>query len=217
MHKIVLFGAGGHARVLIDAIQSTAQHKVCAALDDDSNKWGTKLFHVPIVGNDSHINDLLTQGVDSFAVAIGSVSQIQLRRNLFERACAAGLEPCSVLHSSSIYSRYASLGKGVQLLAQSVVNPGAELGEGVIINTGAIVEHDCLIGTHTHLAPRACLAGGVQVGSGSHIGMGAVVKENITIGKDVIIGAGAVVLNDVPDRSIAVGIPARPISRKEAA
>ena len=217
MKSIVLLGAGGHARVLIDAIQSNSQHEICAILDNDSSKWGSKLLGVPIVGDDSLLQDLLGRGTDSFVVAIGSVNCISLRRRMFARACATGLQPCTVRHRSTTCSPYASIGKGAQLLAQSVVNPGAMLGDGVIVNTGAIVEHDCQIETHVHLAPRACLAGGVQVGSGTHIGMGAVVRENVTIGKDVIIGAGAVVLNDIPDQSVVVGIPARPISRKEAA
>ena len=41
------------------------------------------------------------------------------------------------------------------------------------------------------------------------IGCGAVIIGNVTIGNNVYIGANAVVLRDVPDNSIAVGVPAK--------
>ena len=52
-----------------------------------------------------------------------------------------------------------------------------------------------------------------HIGNNVDIGAGAKVIGRITIGNNVNIGANAVVLDDIPDNSIAVGIPARVIPR----
>ena len=52
-------------------------------------------------------------------------------------------------------------------------------------------------------------AQGIRIGDGSWIGAGAIVLDGVTVGKHACIGAGAVVNADVPDHSLAVGVPAR--------
>jgi len=54
------------------------------------------------------------------------------------------------------------------------------------------------------------------IGNDVDIGAGAKVLGNIRIGNNVTIGANAVVLSDVPDNCIAIGIPARIVSKQEA-
>jgi acetyltransferase EpsM len=54
------------------------------------------------------------------------------------------------------------------------------------------------------------LASTVTVGTGAHIGCGAAVRQLISVGEGATVGAGAVVINDVPPRTLAVGLPARP-------
>jgi acetyltransferase-like isoleucine patch superfamily enzyme len=49
----------------------------------------------------------------------------------------------------------------------------------------------------------------VRVGQGAWIGNGAIVMADV--GRDAIVGAGAVVTTPIPDRAIAVGVPARVI------
>lgn len=53
----------------------------------------------------------------------------------------------------------------------------------------------------------------VEIGAGSFIGFGATILPNVRIGKNCVVGAGAVVVQDVPDCSIAVGVPARVIGQ----
>lgn len=51
----------------------------------------------------------------------------------------------------------------------------------------------------------------VSIGDGSYIGINTVIVGNVKIGKHCVIGANSVVTKDVPDYSVAVGIPARVI------
>lgn len=55
----------------------------------------------------------------------------------------------------------------------------------------------------------------IKIGNNVHIGMRATIQPGVTIGNNVIIGVGAVVTKDIPDNSIAVGVPARVIETIE--
>jgi acetyltransferase-like isoleucine patch superfamily enzyme len=53
----------------------------------------------------------------------------------------------------------------------------------------------------------------VVIGDGSWLGHGSVVLPGVTIGRHVVIGANSVVTKDIPDFSVAVGVPARVVRR----
>jgi sugar O-acyltransferase (sialic acid O-acetyltransferase NeuD family) len=205
IHCLIL-GAGGHARVLIDALRRQAPLVGYALLDADPKLWTTLIMDVPIIGGDEYLTRL---DAEYFIVGVGSTGSTAIRRRLFEQAIAAGLRPQSVIHDRALIAEGAMIGPGAQILAGAIVNTGAELGRNVLVNTGAIVEHDCRIEDHAHVATGARLAGGVQVGLGAHIGIGAVVRQNQIIGSGAIVGAGAVVVDDVAPHTTVAGVPAR--------
>ncbi|MEZ6063116.1 MAG: acetyltransferase [Planctomycetaceae bacterium] len=213
MRKLVLFGAGGHARVVIDAIQAGNQAQCWAVLDSDPGLWNTELFGVPVRGGDDCLCDMIDEGVDAFVIAVGGPLQRALRRRLFENAESHLLQPFTVVHPSAQVSPHATVEEGAQLHVGSIVNASAQVRTNAIVNTAAIVEHDCVVEPHAHVAPRAVLAGGVHIGMGAHIGAGAVIRENISVGARAIVGAGAVVIRDVPPDAVVAGVPARPIVR----
>ena len=205
----VILGGGGHARVLIDCLQATGHAQLYGILERDRACWGQTLLGVPILGGDELLAEIVTKGVNCFAVGLGGISDNRPRQRLFELGLSHRLEPLTIAHPRAVCSRWAQVGAGSQLLPGSIVNAGAELGENVIVNSGAIVEHDCIIGSHVHVATGARLASTVRVGDGAHIGAGATVKQCITIGEGAIVGAGAVVVKDVPPCVVVVGVPAR--------
>jgi len=207
----VLIGGGGHARVIIDALQASGDPRPLGILDAAPELLGTTVFGVPVYGDDTLLPDLVKRGTSHFIVTVGSIGDARLRSTLFERARALGLEAVTVRHPSAVVSPWATIGPGVQLLPAAVVNAGARIGENVIVNSGAIVEHDCTIGDHVHIATGARLASSVNIGTGAHIGAGAVLRQGITVGSRAVIGAGAVVVKDVPADTVVAGNPARPL------
>jgi UDP-perosamine 4-acetyltransferase len=213
--KIVGIGAGGHARVMIDALRARGV-EVGALTDPDEDLLNTRLEGVPVVGGDSEWATLKRDGFTHAFLGMGSVGDASQRRELFGRILAAGFEIISVIHPSAIISSSASFGRGAIVLAGAVINAGAVIGDNVIINTAAVVEHDCTVGDHAHVATGARLGGAVHVGARAHIGIGASVRQSISIGEAAVVAAGAVVVADVPACAIVAGIPAKPLATKSS-
>ena len=85
----------------------------------------------------------------------------------------------------------------------------------MVLNTGASVDHDCDIGDGVQLAPGVVLGGRVHIDSLSFVGIGATIINRIVVGRNCLIGAGAVVVRDIPDHSVAYGVPARVIRQRD--
>lgn len=206
---LILIGAGGHACSLLEALlDQQDQRAVRGLLSQDETQWGSKVLGVDVLGGDD-VLDGLKPSETELVNAVGGVGTT-LRRDVFERYEALSFSFASVFHSSAIHSRYARLGAGVQLLANSYVGPETVLAENVLVNTGALVEHNCQLAAHVHIAPNATLLGDVQVGANTHVGAGATVLQGVSIGEHCVVGAGAVVLNSVKAGQTVVGVPATP-------
>jgi sugar O-acyltransferase (sialic acid O-acetyltransferase NeuD family) len=201
---VVVYGSGGHGKVVADAVLATPGWELVGFLDDRAQA-GTRLLGCEVLGGGDLLADLAAQET-SVALGVGANAA---RQQVFERCVAAGIAVVTVVHPSATVSPSATLGPGVVVLAQAAVNPDAALGDGALVNTSAVVEHDCRIGAFAHLSPRAALGGAAQVGARAHLGLGAVVLPGISVGADSVVGAGAVVVRDLPSGITAVGVPAR--------
>ncbi len=200
---IVVLGAGGHARVVLDALASMGR-KTAAMTDADRSLWGGEIDGVRVVGGDDKLADFPASRHDA-AIGVGAARDTRLRRKVQEAAAAAGYALPPVIAASAIVARSARLGAGAQILTRAVVHPGSEIGAGAVVNTAAVVEHDCAIGDHAFIGPAAVLCGGVRVGEGAFIGAGAIVLPGIKIGSGALVAAGAVVRRDVADGAKELG------------
>lgn len=207
--KVVVVGAGGHARSVIDAIATGGELEAVACTDPRPEVRGTLLDGVPVVGDDSELPALLASGVQGACLGIGGVGDNGLRARLFAQLEALGFALPSVVHARAwVAAAAADLGRGTVVMAGATVGPGAAVGADVIVNTGAVVEHDCRLANHVHVASGAVLSGGVTVGEGAHVGAGAVVLQGVTIGARAVVGAGAAVIRDVAADTVVAGCPA---------
>jgi UDP-perosamine 4-acetyltransferase len=206
---IIGWGAGGHAKSVIDAVESMGGWEIVGLIDSDARRWGATVAGHHIIGGEDELKRLHAEGVRYAFVGVGGVGNNLPRMRVFQHLLQLGFELPSICHRTSRVSSSAEIGGGTVILAGAIVGAAVRLGEDVIVNTGAIVDHDCDIGGHSHISTGSRIGGSVRVGVAAHIGIGATIREGVSIGDHAIVGAGAVVLGDVPGGVTVVGVPAR--------
>lgn len=197
-----IYGAGGHGRVVLNAMQ--VADMICEGFIDDRPISTCADLNVSLLSS-------IEMNKVSLHLAIGDCKTREL--------IAISLENSnfySVIHSAAIISKTAQIGLGSFFAARSIVAPDAKIGHHCIINHAAVVDHDCAVGDYCHIAPLCSLGGGVKVGKGVLIGAGAVVLPGLTIEDYAVIGAGAVVTKNVAAGMTVVGNPAKILSKNNS-
>jgi len=202
---LIIYGAGGHAAVVADAVRAGMDWTVAGFLDDDSLRTGEAYYGATIIGTR---HDIVKLGIGRWIFGFGNCDR--------RRAAALDLPAATVVHPSAIVSPSATLEPGVFIGPGAIVNARAHLESHVIVNSGAIVEHDCRIGVASHICPGVRLAGNVRIGAAVWIGIGSTIRETITIGDNACLGAGSVVVHNIDAQAVAYGVPARVVRTRTA-
>lgn len=205
MRKLVLIGGGGHCRSVLDsALCMNIFDEI--VITDYTMSAGSKIMGCKIIGNDSQLLRLYTNGFTQAFIAIGSIKDTKQREKIYRKASAIGFEFPNIIDPTAILSKEIILGKGVFIGKRAVVNTGSILGDMSIINTGAIIEHDCQIGKFSHIAVGAVICGGCEIGDSTFVGANATLIQGVRTGINSIIGANSVVLGNVLENSTVVGM-----------
>lgn len=205
--RVIIIGAGGHAKVVADALLSAGM-TLLGFIDRDVATHGRMLCNAKVLGDDQILNRYHRDEV-WLANGIGGVGDTSNRMKVQLQIERAGWKFVDVRHASATVSSFARIGRTVQLLAGAIVQPDAILDEGCIVNTRAVIEHDVHLGAWVHVAPGAVICGNSKVGSQSHVGAGSVIRNGIVVGPSSVIGAGAVVVKNFDGHGKLVGVPAR--------
>lgn len=205
--RIVVLGAGGHAKVVVDLLRTCGDYEVFGCLGEGKES----VLGTPVLGGDDLLGPLRAEGVACVALGLGDNA---LRTRLGLDAIAKGFEAPALVHPRAVVASGVRIGRGTVVMAGAVINVGACIGDFCIVNTLACVEHDCTLGDGSHLAPQAALAGGVRLGAQAFMGVGSCAIPGRCIGAHAIVGAGAVVVADIPEAVVATGVPARPMHKR---
>lgn len=203
---IVIFGAGGLGRMVLDILAHRPEWRPIAFLDNNHSKHGQTIDGLPILGDLSTWRQLHTEGVQHATVAIGDNEQ---RIQIAQRLQAAGASLTSAIHPLAMIATTARIGQHVLIGARVTVCVHASVGDHCVLSPGSIVEHDNALAEGVFVAPAARFAGGVQIGAGARIGIGATVIPGRKIGASAEVAPGSVVISDVADGTRVTGVPAR--------
>lgn len=205
MDKVIILGASGHARSVIDIIIQNNEYEVYGLIagDKELGFWG-----IDVVGQDSDLQRIYNEGVLYAFVAIGNNA---IREKLSSRLRNIGYQLINVISKYAVISPHAKLETGIVIMPGAIVNAEAQIQDGCIINTNASIDHDDVIGQYSHIAPGCAISGFTKVGSKCFIGTGSSVIDSIIIEDEVTIGAGTVVIKNVLKGKKVVGVPGRVI------
>lgn len=203
MKTLAILGASGHGKVVADIAEICGWEQIC--FFDDAWPGLTVNEHWPVSGN---FEQLMAQydRFDGIVVAIGNNLIRFEKLSLLKKA---GAPLVTLIHPSSVISKYAVIGAGSVVCAGVVVNAFSVVGMGAILNTSCTIDHDCQLGYAVHVSPGAHLGGAACIGDLSWIGIGASVRQLIQIGRGSVIGAGAAVVGHIPDNVVVAGVPAK--------
>jgi sugar O-acyltransferase (sialic acid O-acetyltransferase NeuD family) len=190
--RVAVFGASGHGKVVVDAINKHPLLQV-AIFADDNPELHNSYFHGQILIVD---RESLLSSAEKFAGIIVAIGVNSTRMSIAKWLQGQGFRLMTVVHPAAIIAESVELGGGTLVMPGAVINACSEIGENVIINSGVIVEHDCSVGNGVHLAPGVVLCGNVTIGEGAFVGAGTVVVPGVKIAPDSFIKAGTIVKRD---------------------
>ena len=197
MKKLIIFGTGGHSKIVNDMAESCG-FTVEAFISDTGIKehLGHRVY--------SCIEEI--DNVDSYSFFIARGDNL-LRKSIYEKH--KNLNYPNIIHPTALISKYSNIGNGNLLMPYSVVNAFAQIGSQNIINTSAVVEHDCTVGSFCHVSVKSVMTGAVTIGDGVFLGAGSTVRDGKSIADWITVGVGSSVVKDlVQTNSVYVGCPA---------
>lgn len=183
-----LYGASGHAKVIIDICKSIGVH-VEGLIDDNvsvTEMSGHKVLHT----------------INSISRVIVSIGNNSIRKKIVEKL---SVEFETAIASSAIVSESSQVQEGTVVMQGAIIQSESLIGKHCIINTGVSIDHECIVEDYVHISPHATLCGNVTIGEGTWIGAGSTIIQGVKIGKWSVIGAGSVVTKNIPDNTLAVG------------
>ena len=206
---IVVLGAGGHAKVVIEILEAVGGWKIEGLISDKADPTRTVAgYH--IIGGDADWARIIDSGITHAAMGLGGWTDNQARWDLFERAAAAGFQLVSAVHPSAIVSPSVRIGEGSMVSPGAILHAEVEIGRNTIILPGSTIDHETVIGDHVLVATGVTVGAQVEIGNGAFLAISSAVTSRTRIGAGALVAAGAVVIADVEAATTVFGIPAKP-------
>ena len=124
--RILLAGAGGHARACIDVIEESGRYDV-AGLTGLPSEVGSRVLGYPVLGTDRDLEALLHDCPNAL-VAIGQIKSVEPRERLYALLTGYDATMPVIISPRAHVSRHASIGAGTIVMHNAIVNAGATVG-----------------------------------------------------------------------------------------
>lgn len=207
-NDIYILGVGHNTAVYIDLVESCG-YNVAGLYHFEAGRTGEIYFGQMIKGcNDDLFSSNLLE--KQFAISVGDN---EIRASLYEKIIMLGGTVPTLVHPSAVVSKYAQLGTGVIIHANSVVSPDVVIEDNTVVSSNDLITHGSNIGKHCFVASNVVVGAYVTVHDYAFIGSGAtIISGKVSyIGTRALIGAGAVVTKSVESNKRVAGNPAKEI------
>ena len=208
MKNILIFGTGGHAKVIVDIIEQQGKYNIIGFIDKYNNQKKITLGY-KVLGNESSLKDIVSSyEIYGAIIGIGDNSERLDCRNRIIKIIP-NFKFINCIHPKSILGKDVILGEGNVLMAGVILNSSARIRNHCILNTNSSVDHDCLMSDFSSIGPNVTVGGNVKIGDYSAIGISTSIFHNVNIGKNCIIGGGSLVCSDTKENSVYYGSPCK--------
>lgn len=215
MKKIIIFGSGDHAKVVLNEILKLKKYNFLGFCDENEKKnkivFKIKKKNFKILGNLNEIKKIVSK--DRIYGIIG-ISENKIRKKIVRQTQnLKNLKWESIISKDAKLNGNIRIGLGSFINTGTIINTNSIIGNHCSINTGSSIDHDCIFQDYSGTGPGVITGGNVKVGELGYIGIGSIIKNGVNIGKNTIVGAGSLVLNNCLKNSIFFGSPAKKIKK----
>ena len=208
MKNIIIFGAGGHAKVVVDIIEKQRKFNIVGFIGSNHEK-NSIIMGYKVLGDESLLKDIIfNYEIYGGIIGIGDNSIRAKARDKVIKVIP-NFKFVNCIHPKSILGKDATLGEGNVVMAGAIVNSATRIKNHCILNTNSSIDHDCLMLDFSSIAPNASVGGNVKIGDYSAIGIGANIFHSVNVGYNCIIGGGSLVCHDTNENSIYYGSPSK--------
>ena len=209
MIEVAIIGGGGHARNLVELIQSeNLGFRIIGYVAPFESITSEDIKYL---GTDSLFTTSYSPETITLVNGIGYVGDKNYRREVYEYYKKQDFRFESVISKTADIASTVTIGEGVQILKRCIINNQAYIGENSLINTNTVIEHDSQIESHVHIAPCVCVLGNVQIKDEVFVGAHATILPGVVLGRGCLIGAQTLVNQSVSNNMLVVGSPGRVI------
>jgi len=216
MIKIVIFGSGGHAKVVFSEVIKLKKFKFLGFVDDFKKK-----------------GELIISSNKKKYYNLGSIKEVINKKNKFKGIIGVGLNFVrekivkdikkinnnfkfqQIISKDAIINSNVFIDEGTLVVSGTIINNGTKIGKHCILNTSCSIDHDNKFSDFSSAGPGVTTGSNVEVGEQSYLGMGCLIKHQIKISDNTIIGFGSLVNKDCKKNSIYWGSPAKKIRTRK--
>ena len=188
MKPLLLIGCGGHARSLIELVESTDEWSIIG-LVGLPEQVGNSVLGYPVIGCDGDLASLRSKS-EAVLLGVGQIPDPTKRKHLVVQLEQHSFQFPTVISPHSVVSRHAKVAPGTTVGHGAIVNAWAVVGRHCILNSCSLIEHDAVIGDYCHISTGGIVNGGARIGSRSFVGSGSVIREGIELPPFTVVGAG---------------------------
>jgi sugar O-acyltransferase (sialic acid O-acetyltransferase NeuD family) len=194
MKKIIIIGAGGYGRELLQWIKDINEVRptweIAGFLDDNLNALDGIECDYPMLGKVSHWQP---SDDEVFALAVATP---RVKEKIVGAIKARGGVFASVIHPTATLTQFSKYGEGLVMFPQSKLSVNSSAGDFVTILSSGI-GHDVEIGDYTTVSGACSILRNVKIGKRVFLAANVAVSNDIVVGDEAYIGIGSIVMKNV--------------------